>query len=288
MTKVLVRSYKRSVNLMETRPERCRQISYLGGMKYWIFLLFTAFTFAQAPELSPLPTAALDAEQFFGRDASGAYYAAAKDHTFFRWENGIRTDYQDLSLGRIARADLRNPLRIVLFYADFNAVVMLDNQLNEIQRILFSEMEMPLTVTACGLASQNRVWIYDALSQRIGLFDYLKKTVSFITQPIEKPLQYGTDFNDFYWTDDKGTLYKCDIFGKILWTGAIAPTSRIVFTDDYNYIVDGTMLRYVSDLAGTEKPLLDLGKTIRNIHSADGILSIFTGREIMNYKITLR
>lgn len=256
-------------------------------MKHLMILLVAALSYAQQPELSPLPAVTLDAGQFFGRDASGAYYAA-KDNTFFMWKDGTRTDYQNLTLGRIARADLRNPLRIVLFYADFNAVVMLDNQLNEIQRILFSEMEIPLTVTACGLASQNRLWLYDSLSQRIGLFDYLKKTVAFITQPLEKPLQYGTDFNDFSWMDEKGTLYKCDIFGKILWTGAVAPGSHIVFTDDFTYSVDGTSLRYVSDLAGTEKPLADVGKSIKNIHSADGILSIFTGREIINYKITLR
>lgn len=42
--------------------------------------------------------------------------------------------YKNLSLGKITKIDLQNPLKIVLFYEGFNSVILLDNQLNEIQK----------------------------------------------------------------------------------------------------------------------------------------------------------
>ena len=66
------------------------------------------------------------------------------------------------------------PMDTVLFYEDFNTVIFLDNQFNEIQKINLSESLPSLAVTAIGNASQNRLWIYDNLNQQISLYDYLK------------------------------------------------------------------------------------------------------------------
>jgi hypothetical protein len=38
---------------------------------------------------------------------------------------------------KITKVDLQNPLKIVLFYESFNSALLLDNQLNEIQKINF-------------------------------------------------------------------------------------------------------------------------------------------------------
>jgi hypothetical protein len=35
---------------------------------------------------------------------------------------------------KITKVDLQNPLKIVLFYESFNSALLLDNQLNEIQK----------------------------------------------------------------------------------------------------------------------------------------------------------
>jgi hypothetical protein len=52
--------------------------------------------------------------------------------------------YQNFSLGKITKVDLQNPLKIVLFYENFNTVVTLDNQLNEIQKSIFPKVQFLL------------------------------------------------------------------------------------------------------------------------------------------------
>ena len=42
---------------------------------------------------------------------------------------------------KIKKVDLINPLKVTLFYEEFNTVVLLDNQMNEIQKIDFSKNE---------------------------------------------------------------------------------------------------------------------------------------------------
>lgn len=254
----------------------------------WMLLFWMSFAMAQSVTLTEIGKVPLQADEFCGRDASGFLYGI-KDNTFFRQgEGNRRLEYQNLALGRIKRVDLRNPLRIVLFYADFNAVVMLDNQLNEIQRAIFTDIQPPLQVLACGLASQNRLWIYDSLSQRVGLYDFLQGKTTFITQPIPRPVAYATDFNDLYWLDEKGGYYKGTVFGRLTTIGRLAPTPGLLLESGRIWKATGGRVTFISDGNGTETEVLHVGKTIRDMTFADGILSIFTDHEITNYKITIR
>ena len=86
-------------------------------------------------------------------------------------------------------------MKILLFFESFNTVVTLDNQLNEIQKINFSDVNNSIVVTKIGMASQNQFWIYNALNQKIGLFDYTKNTYTPLGNPIEVSFKdYQSDF----------------------------------------------------------------------------------------------
>ena len=88
----------------------------------------------------------------------------------------------------------------VLFYEDFNSVVLLDNQLNKISEINFSQNNIPIVATATGMSTQNQLWIYNTLNQQIGLFDYLKNEYKTVSTPLTENIKfYQTDFNTFYW-----------------------------------------------------------------------------------------
>ena len=91
----------------------------------------------------------LDADQFLGYDQFGFYYTI-KNNVLSKTKDIQSLEYKNISLGKITKVDLQNPLKIVLFYENFNTVVMLDNQLNEIQKINFSENTIPI------MANSNR------------------------------------------------------------------------------------------------------------------------------------
>lgn len=230
----------------------------------------------------------IHADLFVGFDALGAYYLIT-DNVFSKHFDGKILEYKNVSFGKITKADLKNPLKIVLFYEDFNSAILLDNQLNEVQKINFSENEIPIMVSAVGIASQNRLWIYNGLSQQIGLFDYQKNTYQSITPSFQANFKYyETDFNTFQWIDYNLNWYSCDVFGKITSLGKVADFDQIqsVTNKGVLFYKDGKLLLH--DLQkNVIYTIVNVEKTFQNFYYKDQILSIFTTTGIINYKITI-
>jgi hypothetical protein len=157
-----------------------------------------------------------------GYDQSGFYYSI-KNNVLSKTKREKSFEYKNISLGKPTKIDFQNPLKIMLFYENFNTIILLDNQLSETQKINLSENDVPIMAAAAGIASQNRLWIYNSLTQQIGLFDYLKNTFQSITPSFEGNLKYyESNFNTFQWIDNNLNWYSCDIFGKTTTLGKVA------------------------------------------------------------------
>ncbi|AWA29630.1 hypothetical protein HYN48_05770 [Flavobacterium magnum] len=230
----------------------------------------------------------IEAESVAGYDHLGAVYYT-RDNVFHKDFSGQSLEYKNLSLGKIRRIDLQNPLKIMLFYEDFNTVITLDNQLNETLKISFSNIAEPLVVSAAGMASQNRFWIYDSVRQQLGLFDYLKNDAVFIAPPLAGTIRaYDTGFNFFQWIDDQGNWYTCDVYGKVQHLGKVPESDQFSFAGPQTIVyADGGRL-YLYDAGKSKKYLIEnIDKSSQSFFLKDQILSIFTGSEIINYKISL-
>jgi len=254
----------------------------------FIFPFVFAFSQEQSLKAQLISTQKIDADEFVGYDGlENLYYI--KNNVFFKKYKKELWQYKNLSLGKITKIDLQNPLKIVLFYENFNTVVTLDNQLSETQKISFSENETPIIVSATGIASQNRLWIYNSLSNQIILFNYLNNTLQ-TTIPFfnEKIKYYYSDFNSFQWIDDDLNWYSSDIFGKIIALGKVAPFDQIqvIGTQILIFSKDGKL--YLQDLnKNSIYTIENVEKSFKNFYYKDQILSIFTNQEITNYKITI-
>jgi len=227
-------------------------------------------------------------DRFVGIDKFGFRYFI-KENVLFKQKDGQSLEYKNLSLGKIARVDLQNPLKLLLFYEDFNTIVTLDNQLNETQRVNFSENSMPIIVSAAGIASQNRFWIYNSLTQQLGLYDYLKNTLQPLASPFQENLKYyDSDFNYFQWIDEKGNWNVCDVFGKISTIGRVDSFERIQFIGESQLLYSNKSQLYVLDLKNNKKYTLEnVEKSFESFYYKDQILSIFTRQGITNYKIII-
>ena len=109
-------------------------------------------------------------DQYLQTDEFGYDYFL-RNNVFIKQKDKEIFEYKNVALGKVSRIDLNNPLKIVLFYEDFNMVITLDNQLNESNAINFSTFEKPILATAAGIASQNRLWLFNSLTQKIGFFN---------------------------------------------------------------------------------------------------------------------
>ncbi len=253
-----------------------------------LLLLFPLSVFSQ--QISAVRVSDFDrkADTYVGSDSFGFHYFI-KDNVFIKTDGKSSLEYRKLAAGKIARADIENPLLILLFYENFNTAVLLDNQLNEVKEIDFSKLSVPVTAHAAGIASQNRLWIYDSLTQQLGFYDYIKNTWQPITTPQKENLKYyQSDFNEFYWIDAKSGWYACDIYGKISALGKIAGFDRIRLVDDHSYFAFEAGRLYYHDAAKNSiSEVAGIDNSLKNFYYKDQILSIFTGSGITNYKIIL-
>ena len=262
-------------------------------MKKIILLLFamqfvSAFSQEQSMKAQLISIQKIDADQFIGFNSlENLYYI--KNNIFHKKSKDELWQYKNVSLGKITKTDIQNQLKIMLFYENFNTIILLDNQLSETQKINFSENEIPIMVAATGIASQNRLWIYNSLTQQIGLFDYLKNTFQSITPSFQGSLKYYfSDFNSFQWIDDTLSWYSCDVFGKITTLGKVPDFDQIqvVANQIVLFSKDGKLFLQDSK-TNSIYPIENVDKSFKNFYYKDQNLSIFTNQEITNYKITI-
>ena len=77
-----------------------------------------------------------------------------------------------VQLGNITSANAFNPLKINLFYKNFNTVIILDNRLAEIFKIDFNTVQPYKNVSHISTGYDNTLWIFNPDLQQLELFDY--------------------------------------------------------------------------------------------------------------------
>jgi hypothetical protein len=230
-------------------------------------------------------------ERFVGSDAFGWHYTIAENE-FRKHNDAVVVKYKNVALGEIYHADLQNPLQIVLFYRKFNTVVLLDNQLNETAVINFSQLpnnQPELIVEAAGLASQNRLWLYDVTTQQIGLFDTAKGSFRTLTPPFNDGIKYyQSDYNYFYWIDNAGKCFAVNLFGSVTTLGTVPAFNSAQLLDASNILISTPDGLFIYNLPGqTGRKVEVVENSFNAFYYKDQILSIFTNDEIIQYKVTL-
>nr|WP_315145300.1 hypothetical protein [uncultured Flavobacterium sp.] len=260
--------------------------------KIVFFLLFfqLALVFAQEQNISAkqISSQKTDFDVLVGFDGMGNLYYI-KNNAFYKKNEKELWQYKNVSLGKITKIDIQNQLKIMLYYENFNTIILLDNQLNETQKINFSENEIPILVSASGIASQNRLWIYNSLTQQIGLFDFLKNTFQSITPSFNGNLKYyESNFNTFQWIDDKMNWYAVDVFGKITTIGKAPEFDQIQVVSNQEIVFSKNGTLFLQDLKKNRIYTIEnVDKSFKKFYYKDQILAIFTNQEITNYKITI-
>lgn len=261
-------------------------------MKYIVIvisLIFSCGAVAQHPKGSTtkINSVAIYSDKIIGQDQFGFCYFIL-NAVLYKTKGSQAFEYKNISLGKITTIDIKNPLSILLYYENFNTVVLLDNQLNEVQKINFSENSSALLVGGIGIAAQNQIWVYDNLNQQIGLFNYLKNEYKPISTPLTGKIKiYQANYNSYEWIDETNNWYSCDLFGKITNKGLVPTFDHLIVESDDQIIYSHDHLLYQFNPAKKEFINIDiLEKSFDNFDYKDQILSIFTPEGIINYKIT--
>lgn len=255
-----------------------------------LLLLFSQFVLCQHLKLAVIKSGLikLDADSFIGFDGfNNCFYT--KNNILYKKVDTTLLQYQNLGLGKISSVDILNPLKVVLFYEEFNSVIILDNQLNEIQKIEFSKLETPILASAIGMSGQNKLWVFNSLNQQIGLFDLSLNQLQIIGNPLKDGMNfYQTNFNYFQFIDKNNLWNTYTIFGRFFQSGTVEEHTQIQFVDDKKYFFVANEVLFLKDVTSNKIYEIEIvEKSFKKFYYKDQILSIFTNEGIMNYKITL-
>ena len=254
-----------------------------------LIVMITSFSgTCQTKKNTTIKTEPKSSKKYLGFDGLGANYFL-DNNLLQKQDDTNKWEYKNIELGSISSVDFINPMTVLVFYQNFNTVILLDNQLNEIRKINFSEIDSPQVANKIGIAAQNKIWVYTETPSQISLFDYTKSINLSIWLPLMESVLYTqTDFNYFYWIDVNYNWYKMDFFGKTQLIANIPLFDTIQIVDENHIIYQKNKSIYCLDnKTKTGVELKNVEKSFDSFYYKDQILSIFTDQQIKKYKIKL-
>ncbi len=196
----------------------------------FVLLLTSSIAFAQKLDQS----FSLVADSFYGVDDFEAIYYG-KDNVFFKKHGKNVQQFYDVQLGDLTEVDLINPLKILLFYKDTQTVVILDNRLNERQRILLNELQPSRFFEHARLAGERRFWLHDLDRNRLELYDYINDRTLISTAVLKDNVtQFLSDYNFCHVISD-GHIETYNAYGSKTATLAVTEINFIDY--DFEHLI---------------------------------------------------
>jgi len=112
--------------------------------------------------------------------------------------------------------DAYNPLKINIFYRDFNTAVVLDNRLAEITRIDFNALTPFRNATHISTGNDNTIWLFNQDMQQLEVYDYKNNFTRFVTLPIQGEVINLVSNYNFCWALTKDYIYTYSYFGSLV------------------------------------------------------------------------
>ncbi len=142
---------------------------------------------------------------FFTVDNIGNIYTVKEDELIKYLPSGkFFARYSNLRLGNITTVDVTNPLKLVVYYRDFQQILFLDNQLSVNSEVVSLEkLGYEQTDLVCASAN-NSFWIYNKQNNELNRFNENSKKIT-STGNLKQVLQ--ADINPNFMMEHNGYLY---------------------------------------------------------------------------------
>lgn len=182
----------------------------------FIFLLFSLSVCAQEPiETLFIKQQSFNIETFVSvNDFKTFFYL--KNNVLHEKNDTKTNNYSNLQLGEIHSVNTFNPLKINIFYKDFNTVIILDNRLAEIYKIDFNNIDSYINVSKITTGSDNTIWVFNQDLQQLELYDYRANVIRAKTLPVKSSvLDLKSNYN-YCFLLTINHLYIYNYFGSLI------------------------------------------------------------------------
>ncbi len=178
---------------------------------------------------------------FFTCDILGNLYVVQKKTlTKYDVNGNILNSYDNKNLGEITSVDVSNPLKILVYYKDFNQLVFLDNTLSiSGSPILLEELGIAQSSYSC-TSYGNAFWVFDNTVSRLIRFD--KNLV--LQNQSDNLIQATGMINPAYMIEKNNSLYISDTLKGILEFDKFGTFNKIIPVVGVNsfQIIDNKLL----------------------------------------------
>ena len=183
----------------------------------YILLLFSFLNFAQQSiEVSFVNKTKLNIETLVGVDNFETSYYINNNELLKTENDKILSTYSNIQLGHISSANTFNPLKINLFYKNFNTVIILDNRLTEMFKIDFNTLQPFRDITHISTGNDNTIWLFNQNTQQLENYDYKTNTTRVKTLPIQSEVVDLKSNYNFCWLLTNNYLYTYNYVGSLL------------------------------------------------------------------------
>lgn len=230
----------------------------------------------------------LVADKFIGvDDFKNLYYL--RDNILFKKTSTKEFSYSNINLGELTSVQIQNPFKLVLFYADFNSTVILDNNLNELtERIDFTKETLFNNVNYVTGASQNNLWLFPD-DNKLHLYDYQNNSEVLQTQAMTfydenfVPVNMVSSYKKVWIQSKKGVL-EFNEYGVFLKNYPLEEIDFIFpFQKGFIYSIDKSL--YYHDLIKATPVLLDHKLLDQSVYINNSNIFIFESNLVYEYQI---
>ncbi len=254
------------------------------GMRILFFLLMVCPAL-WSQQFALTEKTAIDADRFFGYDSYKHLYFSKNGALHKQGELG-KFLFQDFQLGPITSVDIINPLNVVVFYAEVNTVVFLDNRLNEKERVNFNDLPSFLNISLATNAGNNRLWVFNIDTQQLQLFHYRTMQETIVSQPLRgKVISETSDFNQCTLLTETN-IRRINNYGSLIFDFPLEGFKKLVQHQDLLLGVKDNSLFRIEANSIKELSLELVENPIKDLQLTQEFLYIYDGKLLYSFSLT--
>lgn len=193
--------------------------------------------------------------KFIAADNLGQLYLVTPVNEVVKYspEGQVLYRFNNNTLGDLSHIDATDPFNLLLYYPDFQVVLIMDRTLNLLGEYNLWEYGL-FQPGVLGMANDNRLWVYDEPAFRLKKLDRQGRItaqshdLNQLLPLAPKPVSLIARNNLVYMHDPETGILVFDNFGQYLKTLPLAGASRAQIADDETWWIrrDGAWMCYDS------------------------------------------
>jgi len=214
--------------------------------------LFAFFVEEVPQQFIPVRKLAVEKHSGFTTDKLGNVYVYRyNDLIKYDLKTGNKYYYSNADFGNINYVDASNPLKLIVFYKDFQAILFMDKFLNPTSDPLYLyELDVFQPDLVCA-SNNNGFWVYDREVSSLLRFNHLKQienksvSLSQLLGDSLSPVFMMEHNNALYLCDENQGIHVFDTYATYIKTLPIRQVDQIQLLDDQLfYLVDNMVFSY--------------------------------------------